>query len=436
MLSYTASDPLILHRASMTHALMQGQLPFYARALNAAGDRLQRGGWLSSLELDAHALMRAARSRARLDDFGAGELVDPLTRLARATEDEARLTLTGRIAVRRYLVDLLVNRLHIEHERTGDAADEPRPVERPLFILGLPRTGTTLLHNLIAQDPGLRTPFTWEVMFPSPAARGDADVRIERTERALRWVDRLAPGFKRIHPVGAELPQECIAITTHAFASIQFHTTQRVPSYQDWLESASMTDAYRYHRAFLQCLQRHDARRRWVLKAPGHLFALDALLDVYPDAVIVQTHRDPLRVVGSIASHGVVLRAAFSNDVDPHEVACDWSARWAQALTRALRARDADPQAPRRFLDLRYEDIVRDPIAAVGAVYAHADHELTAETERHMRAFLAANPQDRHGTHRYTLQQFGLDAETEAQRYASYCSRFGITPEPSLAAAG
>jgi hypothetical protein len=270
---------------------------------------------------------------------------------------------------------------------------------------------------------------TWEVMYPSPPPRpGAADERVGRAERALRGVDRLAPDFRRIHAVGALLPQECIAITTHAFASIQFHTTQRVPAYEDWLESSRLEGAYRYHRQFLQHLQRHGGERRWVLKAPGHLFALDALLAVYPDACLVQTHRDPLKVVASIASHGVALRAAFSDAVDPRDVAHDWSARWAKALERTLRTRDA-LCAPGRVLDLGYQEIVRDPIAAVRTLYAHAQLELGAAAEARMRAFLAANPQERHGAHRYTLEQFGLDREAEADRYATYCRRFGLERE-------
>jgi hypothetical protein len=407
------------------------QPPFYARALNVAGTGLQRTGLLAGLAIDADVLVRAARARARLDDFGAAPLAEPFERLARATEEESRLTLTGRIAIRSYLIDLLVNRLQLQRDRTKDPRIAAEPITRPVFILGLPRTGTTLLHNLIAQDDAVRVPLTWEVMYPSPPPRAVEvdDTRIARCTRALRWLDRLAPDFKRVHPVGALLPQECIAITTHAFASIQFHTTQRVPAYEDWLEQAPMEGAYLCHREFLQQLQRHGGGRRWVLKAPGHLFALDALLAVYPDACLVQTHRDPLRIVGSIASHGVVLRAAFSDAVDPGEVARDWSARWAAALARALRMRDASA-AHGRFLDLRYDEIVRDPIAAVRAIYAHADLELRPEAEQRMRVFMAANPQDRHGPHRYTLEQYGLDRDQEASRYAGYCARFGIEREP------
>jgi hypothetical protein len=420
----------MLSGEDMGHALPRP--PFYARALNAAGARLERRGWLARLAFDAEALMRAARARTRLDDFGSAPLSEPLERLARATESESRLTLTGRIAIRSHLVDLLVNRLQLQRDRARDPRIATQAIEHPVFIFGLPRTGTTLLHNLISQDDGVRVPLTWEVMYPSPPPRSAdaADGRVARTERALRWLDRLAPDFKRIHPVGALLPQECIAIAAHSFASIQFHTTQRVPSYEDWLEGRRMDDAYRCHREFLQQLQRHGSARRWVLKAPGHLFALDALLAVYPDACLVQTHRDPLRVVGSIASHGVVLRAAFSDAVDPREVARDWSARWAHALASALRVRDAPATSP-RFLDLHYEQIVRDPVAAVRAIYAHAEMELGTEAERRMRAFLAANPQDRHGPHRYTLEQYGLDRDEEAGRYAGYCTRFGIEREPA-----
>lgn len=413
-----------------------GQPPFYARALNAAGVRLERAGWLSGLGLDAAALMLDAQRRAHLDDFGPDPIADPLERLARATEEEAQLTLTGRIAIRTYLVDLLINRLQMERDRRDDPLIEQQRIERPVFIIGLPRTGTTLLHNLIAQDDAVRVPMTWEVMFPSPPPRpAVVDRRIARAERALRWVDRLAPDFKRIHAVGALLPQECIAITTHAFASIQFHTTQRVPAYEDWLETTPLGSGYRFHRRFLQHLQRHDEGRRWVLKAPGHLFGLDALLAVYPDACLVQTHRDPLKVVASIASHGVVLRAAFSDAVDPHEVALDWSIRWARALDQALRVRDAIC-TPGRVLDLQYEEIVRDPIGAVRAVYAHAGMELCAEAETCMRTFLAANPRERHGAHRYDLEQFRLDPEEEQQRYADYCRRFTLAPQPEGTRAG
>jgi hypothetical protein len=405
--------------------------PLYVRALNTAAAPLARGMRLRSLSLEPDDLIEAARARTGLEDFGEGELHEPLARLARSTEDEARLTVTGRIAVRTYLVDLLANRLRMQRDRETDPAIASGGVERPVFILGLPRTGTTLLHNLIAQDASVRVPFTWEVMHPSPPPMPGAvrDHRIARTARALRWVDRLAPDFKRIHPYDALLPQECIAITTHAFASIQFHTTQHVPAYQDWLERTRPVEAYRCHRRFLQHLQRHDGGRRWVLKAPGHLFALDALLAVYPDACIVQTHRDPLRVVASIASHALVLRSAFSDDVDANAVARDWSMRWAGALAHGLRVRDADARATGRWLDLHYAEVLRDPVAAVAKVYAHAGLELRPAARAAMETFLAANPQSRHGTHRYTLGQFGLDRDEERARFASYCARFGIAEE-------
>src|SRR5262245_26003086 len=158
------------------------QPPFYARALNAAGALLERSGWLARLAFDAESLMCAARARARLDDFGSAPLAEPLERLAHATEGESRLTLTGRIAIRSYLVDLLVNRLHLQRDRTRDPRIATQAIERPVFIFGLPRTGTTLLHSLISQDDGVRVPLTWEVMYPSPPPQpADAvDARVAR----------------------------------------------------------------------------------------------------------------------------------------------------------------------------------------------------------------------------------------------------------------
>ena len=151
------------------------------------------------------------------------------------------------------------------------------------------------------------------------------------TASRLAWANRLAPQFRKIHPIAHDLPQECIAITAQVFMSIQFHTTHDVPSYEDWFERESQQLAYAFHRRLLQHLQARQPGKRWVLKAPGHLLALDALLAQYPDARIIQTHRDPLRVMASMASHATVLRQAFSDRARPNEIAADWSDRWARA---------------------------------------------------------------------------------------------------------
>jgi hypothetical protein len=219
--------------------------------------------------------------------------------------------------------------------------------------------------------------------------------------------------------------------------SIQFHTTHDVASYQDWLENAPQRLAFDFHHRFLQHLQAKDGGSaaaaganygrgtRWVLKAPGHLFALEGLLERYPDARIIHTHRDPLRAMASMASHATVLRRAFSDDADPRKIAADWADRWARALDKFLAVRDRAPTA--QFLDIDFESIERDPLGTVERVYDFLRWPLTDEARAAMLSFLAANPKNKHGVHSYTLEQFGLSRAAETIRFRNYCDRFRIS---------
>ncbi len=394
-------------------------------ALNAGGKAL-RGIGVDAPSLERAALESAARRRARLDDFGDWPIDEPLTRLLDAYRREARLTTLGRITVRELLVSLLETLLHLEAERARSPGIANEAIEAPVFVVGLPRTGTTLLHGLLSVDPANRCPLTWEVMYPAGFANDAAGVARARRRTAARlaWADRLAPEFMKIHPLAPDLPQECIAITAPVFMSIQFHTTHDVASYEDWFERHGQELAYAFHRRFLQHLQARGPTGRWVLKAPGHLFGLAALLDRYPDARIIQTHRDPLRVIASMASHATVLRRAFSDDVDPAEVAADWTARWAGALENFLAVRSRAPAE--RFLDVGYDEIVAAPLAAVERIYGFLGWPVSEEARRAMAGYLAANPKNKHGAHRYSLAQYGLDRDAVVERFRDYCKRFDI----------
>src|SRR5262249_483751 len=308
------------------------------------------------------------------------------------------------------------------------------PVRAPIIIVGLPRTGTTVLHALLAQDPENRVPMTWEVMHPWPAperATYDTDPRIAQVERHCAGVGRIIPGFKSMHPMGALLPQECVALTAHEFATMIYHTANRVPSYQRWLDGADLRWVYRAHRRWLQFLQWRCPGERWVLKSPGHLWALDALLGEYPDVRIVQTHRDPLKVVASLASLVTVLRSMASDEIDAREIGADWTARLADGLARGMAARVNGLLPPSQVLDVQFHDLMRDEIATVRQIYSHFGLTLSASAEERMRAFLAANPREKHGAHRYALSAAGLDEATERRRYAAYEARFAIPPEPA-----
>ena len=394
------------------------------RGLNLGGRTLRRLG-VEPPTLDADSLHRAAYRRAARSSYGSWDFAEPLERLLKSYRDEAALTTLGRITARELIVSLLDNLLRMEAERIANPSIEQQRIAAPVFIIGLPRTGTTHLHGLISEDPANRAPLTWEVMYPA-ASRSAADVERARSQAGTRlgWADRLAPEFMRIHPIAADLPQECIAITAQAFMSIQFHTTHDVPSYQNWLEDASQRLGFDFHHRFLQHLQAKSPGARWVLKAPGHLFALEGLLERYPDARIVHTHRDPLRVMASMASHATVLRRAFSDDADPIKIAADWADRWARALDKFLAVRDRAP--PSQFLDVNFESIESDPLGTVERVYDFLGWPLTNAARTSMQNFLAANPKNKHGVHSYTLEQFGLSRTAETIRFRNYCERFGI----------
>jgi Sulfotransferase family len=409
--------------------------PLALRVLNGVGGALRAAG-VPLVPLDEATLCARATRATGLADFGDGRFREPLRRLLDGFEREAGLSVLGRLIARADVVRLLANRLRMMDAHTRHPEIAAGEIRRPIFVVGLPRTGTSILHELLAQDPANRVPMTWEVMHPWPPperATYDADPRIAQVEKHFGGIDRLIPGFKTMHPMGARLPQECVALTAHDFASMLFSTTHRVPSYHAWLDAADLRWVYASHRRQLQYLQwKCPPERppgRWALKSPGHLWALEALLAVYPDARIVQTHRDPLQVIASLASLVTLLRGLASDRVDPVAIGAEWTARLAAGLehTMSVRARGLPPDA--RVFDVQFAELLRDEVGMVRRIYAHFDLALSSEAESRMRAFLAENPRDKHGRHRYALSSAGLDPATERGRYARYQERFGVPSE-------
>jgi Sulfotransferase family len=377
--------------------------------------------------LQTDTLLAAGRRRANEHDFEDMTFLEGLNRLVHSLVTEARLNLLGRIVARESIVSHLANRLRLEQDRRRYPDLAAQQIHRPLVITGLPRSGSTLLHGLLAQDPANRVPQTWEMLAPSPPPDGETyefDPRIAITESHLRWFERLVPEFKKIHPLGARLPEECVVILSHSFLSSQFCSMYVVPSYQRWMRSQSLLPAYRLHRHFLQQLQWHCSSERWVLKAPAHLSALEELCAVYPDVGVIMTHREPLEVLASEASLHTVLRQTFSDSVDPAAVGREMTELTAAEIRAGLETRDHDCALPERFLDVRYRDLVKDPIGAVRRVYTHFDIPFTTIAEARMRRYMAETPKDKHGAHVYSLTQFGLNPDQERERYREYRERF------------
>ncbi len=408
------------------------------RGLIALGTRVADRPARPFLRLDADRLVEVARRRAGVSAIEDTSFLDGLRRLVHALETEARLNLMGRIAVREDITRLLANRFRVERDRRLDPGIAAEEIRRPLFITGMPRSGSTLLHGMLAQDPANRVPQTWEMLNPSPAparATYDHDPRIARVERELRWFQRLTPDFQRIHDVGARQPEECVMIIAHSFVSSQFTSMYDVPSYSDWVGAQDLRPAYALHRRFLQHLQRHCRAERWVLKAPAHLPSLRALFSVYPDAGVIMTHREPLEVLPSEASLLAVLRRTFTHRVDPHAIGREVTELMADDIRRGMETRDGGIVSPRQFIDVRYADLSADALGTVRRIYRHFGMALAADTEARMRRFLAESPKERHGTHEYSMRQFGLDPEEERQRYRAYRERFlcggGLSPSPA-----
>jgi hypothetical protein len=326
----------------------------------------------------------------------------------------------------------LSNRLMITAWRRDHTEVADGVIQQPIVIVGQPRTGTTILYDLLAQDPDLRAPLTWEVDRPVPppeTATYDSDPRIEEVQATVDVAESLMPGFTTYHPVGALLGQECVRMTASDFRSMIFPTQYRIPTYNDWfLHVADLRPAYRWHRQYLQHLQSRNPVNQWLLKSPAHLWHLDALAAEYPDALIIQTHRDPLKVIASTSALAVHLRGMASDDVSMHETASNYAEDIFLGLDRGIIARQNNTFPPNHVIDVHYTSFVADPLGAVRDIYTTLGRDLSQSAERRMRAFLASHPGEDGGT-RYCFSDTGLDAEVLRERSRRYVERFGIATE-------
>jgi hypothetical protein len=404
--------------------------PLPIRGLNAGGRWLRRLGF-DALPLDPDRFVEEAVKTTGLSDFDGESFREPLGRFLASAEEDARLNTLGRMTVRREVRTILENRLRVVDERKRHPEIANQRIEAPLVIAGLPRTGTSILHELMAQDPENRTPLTWEVVTPCPRPTPEtyeSDPRIAQTDAQFDQVDRVIPDFKKMHRMGGALPQECVMLLNYEFTGLQYFCSWRLQSYQRWLDEQDLTPAYRMHRQLLQHFQSAVPRPHWVLKSPQHLWTPGELLKTYPDARIVQTHRDPAKAVASVVSLVTLLRWLSSDDVDPLECGADWTDQIERGLTRSVRSREADGDES-RYYDLYFRDFMSDPIGSVRRIYAWAGREFSTVAEERMRAYVARHSVDEHGRHRYRAEDYGLVPDALRERFAHYMERFDIPAE-------
>lgn len=398
-------------------------------ALAEAGARCFAPSWPRSAE----ALLDAVP----LDPADRAAVAAPLAALHDACADEAALSAIGRAGWRWDALRSLENlrRLRAEEAKAPDIA--ATPIERPLIITGMPRSGTSFFFGLLAEDPAAMVPRVWQTIHPYPdaAARpGAADRRQRRVARQLAAFRRLAPGLASVHPLDADTPQECTEITAQVFQSLRFETIYQVPRYKRWLAEHGHLAAYRYHRRFLQHLQHQRAGARaapghWLLKLPDHVFTLPTLRAVYPDARLVFLHRDPLKVLPSVAQLTEILRAPFARRVDRAAIGRQVVQDWVNAAASMVAEHRQPSFPPEQVLHLRHRDVVTRPLETVQQVAAHFGLDLSATVQAAMARHVAARPRGGYGENRYSFATHGLDPEAIRAQFAEYVETFGVADE-------
>jgi hypothetical protein len=379
---------------------------------------------------DPEKLLRdASAATGGLTDFGDPSFRPALTALCRALEREGNLSAAGRDLLRQKLVGHLANRLRIE-EYFRDFPEIGREVvAAPLVIVGLPRTGTTKLQRLLSRDKRFYSMLFWESQFPVPLPDETLERPATRIANARGIVDYMVssmPKLLAIHPMAAEEADEEVMLMEHSFLSA-FDAYANIPSYVHWLDGQDQTPAYLFLRRCLQFLQWQKRKRgisaqRWLLKTPHHLLRMDILLRVFPGVQVVQTHRDPVESIPSIASFVDTLWRIYSDKADPQAAGRSWAERMNRGLRHTMSVRNGHSSA--HFLDVQFRDTVKAPMDVVRRIYDFIGWPLTQDAEATMRAWLEEDDKAHAaGAHDYSPQQFGLTADQLQRDFHEYRAR-------------
>lgn len=375
----------------------------------------------------AGELVQQAIQRTGLDDFGGGSFEEGLQRLVEALEREAQLTELGVSILTDRLVMLLANRLRIEDVYRRHPDIEQQTVEGPVFIIGLPRTGTTALSQLVAMAPEIRSLRLWESTDPVPppeSSTQDQDPRIATAEAGLQLMYEAFPKMRSLYFQTAGGPTECQDLLGMEMRTTHFDGMAHVPTYVDWAMRCDMAPAYRYHRRTLQLLQWHCPPRLWHLKTPVHMLSLDALSAVYPESLFIWTHRDPAAVLGSVCSLISYTRSWVSDRDESLEIGAQQASVWSEAVDRAMRFRERVGE--RRFADVFWGPLHQDPIGSVVSAFETLGLEASERAKKRIGEWASAHVAGSQGVHEYALQDFGLEVADVRKRFSRYLERFEV----------
>lgn len=383
------------------------------------------GGAANLVSLDSEEMIDVARQSTGLVDFGGDSWREHFDVFLAAAESEARLHLPGRTLLRAEVLQTLRNRLQLADLWKRKPALLDADVEAPVFIVGSPRSGTSILHELMACDPASRTPAMWEMQHPLASHEGrDCS---ELSDQVTQFWHDLQPEYETMHANSGHLPNECIFITMHEFLSDHWGGVHCVPSYDDHLRGTDQRPAYRYHKRFLKTLQVNGESRRWLLKAPSHLFQMRTLFDVYPDARIIRTHRDPLMTLPSAISLMGTIRWMRTSQVDMSQIPTRLALGYAFIYRQEIEQRESGVLPDDRFIDVKFDDLVHDPLLTLERVYQKLGWRFGDEARRRIADYAAKKPKDARGVHRYSLEEVGFDANEERKRFRFYSDRYGLS---------
>ena len=380
------------------------------------------------MTFSAEELEDGARAATGLHDFGSPYYREGLERTVDALNNEAELSEIGNVIQHATISNALIQRLKVEDTYAQHPEIDDEVVGGPVFVIGLPRTGTTALSQLVAADPQFRSLRMWESQAPTPppeTATQDSDPRIAQAEEGLRMLDEMFPLMKTMHNSEATAATECQDLMGMSFRTFHFDGAVRVPSYLDWLMHCDMRETYTFHRRVLKLLQWHCPPTLWHLKTPVHMFALDALIEAYPNAKFLWSHRDPAKVMGSVCSLIQYVRSWSSDRDDPEELGAEQLDSWAEAVRRAMdfRRRLGD----NRFADVAFADLQHDPVGTLRAGYASLGLTFSEETQRAVEQWADEHKPGSRGAHDYELSDYGLTPEGVRERFGDYLRTYDAT---------
>jgi len=386
---------------------------------------------MNSPVFDPDVVVAAARQVDGLQDFGDDSYREPLEKLLWSLEHEADLNDIGRPILHQRVVDTLATRLRVQAwlQRFPEIREEQ--ITEPLVIVGLPRTGTTMLHRTIAADHRMYAPLWYEVRFPCPALDWDftaeGDQRIVAAKAEIAAILEANPDLLASHPMDAMGPDEEIMLLEQSFYSFNIQCYANLPGFDAWIEARDHTSGYEYLKLLIQFLQWQKRRsgqpgKRWTLKSPHHLHYMDLLFKVFPDARVVQSHRDPVETIPSLASLIFGVMSIYSDSADPVEVGRTWARKFARGIDHTMAVRE--PMGDERFLDLWFTDTVRQPLAEIQKVYDFLGMELTGEARAEMERWQDFNRRELRPSHEYTLEQFGLNRQGLELQFRAYREDF------------